>query len=86
MSNTVYLAKSMPIDDSEPVHSVQIGDTPEAAKQAIIEATEDVAPASTIYNIEWVESERFGGYFATCRQGDWWFEIKEKDLHMEDEQ
>lgn len=87
MSDTesVYVARSKPHDDSEPFLEMVIGDSPTAAKNAIIEASRDEVPDSTLDNIEWVEGTLHDGYMATCRQDDWWFEITEYPLHTDTE-
>lgn len=76
-----YLARSMPEDEDEPIYTFRIGETLQAAKDAIEEATEDVAPRA-VHNIEWDDDSAEEN--ARAKVGGWWFQVNEYDRHVEE--
>jgi len=49
--DTVYDAKVMPEDSSEPVYASRLGETPQAAKDAVLDASERKVPPATLLDI-----------------------------------
>jgi hypothetical protein len=71
MSN-VYLAMAMPVDESKAVFCTKIGETKEAAKEAVLDYLEDYHPYVS-HQVEWDEN--------VVQQDKWQFVLKEKTLH-----
>ena len=70
---TVYIAKAMREDPEEPVYTTKIGETREAAKQAVLDVMVKEIPV-TVYNLSWDEDNK--------TKDGWIFFVKEKKLHQ----
>ena len=69
---TVYIAMAMREDPDEPVYTTKIGETREAAKQAVLDVMVKEIPV-TVYNLNWDEDNK--------TKDEWIFFIKEKRLY-----
>jgi len=69
---TVYIAKAMKGNPDEPVYTTKIGETREAAKQAVLDVMVEKIPV-TVYNLDWDEDHK--------TKGGWIFFVKEKKLY-----
>jgi len=69
---TVYIAKAMREDPDEPVYTTKIGETREAAKQALLIVMTGKIPV-TIHNLDWDKD--------TARKDGWKFFVKQKTLY-----
>lgn len=68
---TVYYAQSMPVDPSEPVYTAAIGESKQAAKEAVKQQTQKEYPL-LIHNLTWD--------YDTVTFKDWRFTVKEHPL------
>jgi hypothetical protein len=69
---TVYIAKAMKEDPDEPVYTTKIGETREAAKQALLIVMTEKIPV-TVHNLDWDKDN--------TRKDGWIFLVKEKKLY-----
>lgn len=76
-----YLARSMRVDKDEPIYAFRIGETVQAAKDAIEEATEDVAPIA-VANINWDDDDDVEN--TQTESKGWYFQVDKYDLHSEE--
>jgi hypothetical protein len=74
--DTVYDAKVMPEDSSEPVYASRLGETPQAAKDAVLDASERKVPPATHHNLEWDDDN--------VQMDGWIFHLKEREVNTED--
>jgi len=68
----VFIAMSMPQDEEKPVLTRRVGVTREAAKEAVIEVTEELTGLH-LHDFEWGDQ--------IAHRGDWKFVVKQKELH-----